>query len=339
MHLSSSILSTTLCLAASVSALAQKQSRASPGLPPSLDPWYTAPDNLFSYPAGSIIKVRPDPLNLYAAIGTNATSASYNILYRTSDSNQMPSFAVTTLFVPAFRSSKKKNSALLSYQIPYNSPSVDASPSWTLGSQYSSTFGDITAALQQGWYVSVTDFEGPNATFAVGVAEGHAVLDGVRAVTQSPLSPASLSAAAPPPPPPLTNKWSISMWGYSGGSIATEFAAELQSSYAPDIAIAGVAIGGLTTPLLNVVDSVNESPYACLIVLGLWGYANTYPVVESYLLSRLTPEVQASGNFTMGRNMSFEEAVEPYYDVDVYSYFIGGGNGRTWAAGHADVCV
>lgn len=212
--------------------------------------------------------------------------------------------------------SSKKTQGLVSYQIPYNSPSVDASPSWTLSTGLNSTFPDIAALLEQGWYVSVTDFEGPNATFPVGVAEGHAVLDGLRAVTESSSSPASGNASKAP--------WKIGLWGYSGGSVASEFAAELRASYAPEIEIAGVAVGGLPTPLTAVLEVVNETPYAGLIVAGLWGYANAFPIVESYVLSRLTDEVKASGNFTAGRNMTITEIFATYAYVDVYSYFIGG---------------
>jgi hypothetical protein len=202
---------------------------------------------------------------------------------------------------------------LVSYQIPYNSPTVDASPSWTLATELNSTFSDIAALLEQGWYVSVTDFEGPNATFAVGLAEGHAVLDGLRAVTESSSSPAT-----------GTKAWKIGLWGYSGGSIASEFAAELRATYAPEIEIAGVAVGGLPTPVTAVLEAVNESPYAGLIVSGLWGYANAFPAVESYLLSRLTDEAKASGNFTAGRNLTIDKIFVTYFYVDVYSYFIGG---------------
>lgn len=307
------VLSASLCLASSALSYALP-ARSSAALPPSQDPWYTAPDDLLSYPAGSIIRVRPDPLAIYAALGTNLTSASYNILYRTTDGNDLPSFAVTTLFVPVSKqNSSKKSHGLVSYQIPYNSPTVDASPSWTLSTELNSTFSDIAALLKQGWYVSVTDFEGPNATFAVGVAEGRAVLDGLRAVTESSSSPASGSKA-----------WKIGLWGYSGGSIASEFAAELRASYAPEIEIAGVAIGGLPTPVTAVLKAVNESPYAGLIVSGLWGYANAFPIVESYLLTRLTDEAKASGNFTAGRNMTISQIFATYPYVDVYSYFIGG---------------
>lgn len=316
MHYYSYILSTALCLSSTFGL--SLPARNSSALPPSQDPWYTAPDNLLSYPAGSIIRVRPDPLSIYTAIGTNITSASYNILYRTTDGNDLPSFAVTTLFIPSVKTAGKSK-GLLSYQIPYNSPTVDASPSWTLPTSLNSTFPDIVAALEQGWYVSVTDFEGRNATVAVGVAEGHAVLDGLRAVTESSVSPVSA-----PKGTGTGKEWKIGLWGYSGGSIASEFAAELRASYTPEIEIAGVAIGGLPTPVTAVLQAVNKTPYAGLIVAGLWGYSNAFPIVESYVLSRLTDEVKSAGNFTAGRNLTIGEIFVLYAGVDVFSYFIGG---------------
>ncbi|CRG83030.1 hypothetical protein PISL3812_00378 [Talaromyces islandicus] len=298
------------------------KSRASP-LPPSQDPWYTAPEQgiLFSSPPGSILRIRPDPFDLYAAVGKNISSASYNILYRTNDANEIPTFAVTTLFIPISSSSSEKvGHNLLSYQIPYNSPSVDASPSYTLATDLTAAFSDIAAALEQGWYVSVVDHEGPKASFAVGPVEGHAVLDAVRAVTQSSSSPAIKNSGADH----KDRKWNIGLWGYSGGSIASEFAAELQATYAPDIEIAGVAIGGLPTLVGEVLKSVPKSPYAGLIPLSLWGYVNAFPPLENYLLSRLTPEAKKSGVFTKARNMTVQEGFAFYNNSDPFSYFSHG---------------
>ncbi|KAH8703990.1 putative lipase 8 precursor [Talaromyces proteolyticus] len=305
------------------------QSRTAAPLPPSQDPWYTAPEQsiLFSSAPGTILRIRPDPFHLYASLGVNISTASYNILYRTTDANNLPSFAVTTLFIPAgdtetFHPSQGSPS-LLSYQIPYNSPWVDSSPSYTLSTNTNSTFPDIVAGLAQGWYVSVPDHEGPNATFAIGVEEGHAVLDSLRAVTQSSLSPA-VSKENGYSSDHKHIDWKIGLWGYSGGSIASEFAAEIQASYAPDIQIAGVAIGGLPTPLNAVFEAVNKSPYAGLIPLGLWGAANAYPYVGDYLTSRLTPGAKETGVFTKARNMSVFEAFSVYNGSDIFSYFIGG---------------
>ena len=104
-------------------------SRAStPFLPPSQDPFYTAPPGYQSSPPGAVLRVRLAP-GLTSVIGN--TSAAYNILYRTTDSNYQPSWAVTTLYVPLVigggnatnattsnSSSVAPGSALLSYQVP-----------------------------------------------------------------------------------------------------------------------------------------------------------------------------------------------------------------------------
>lgn len=44
---------------------------------------------------------------------------------------------------------------------------------------------EIVLALDQGWYVSVADDEGPQAAFASGLQEGYSTLDSIRAALQS----------------------------------------------------------------------------------------------------------------------------------------------------------
>lgn len=84
--------------------------------PPSQDPWYTAPPGFENAAPGTVFKIRNAPG--LASHMTNA-SAAYNILYRTTDTNYQPSWAVTTLYVPLKNLTKSnKNSPLLSYQLP-----------------------------------------------------------------------------------------------------------------------------------------------------------------------------------------------------------------------------
>jgi hypothetical protein len=47
------------------------------------------------------------------------------------------------------------------------------------------------------------------------------------------------------------------MWGYSGGSLATEWAAELQPTYAPELNFAGAALGGLVPNITSVLKTIN----------------------------------------------------------------------------------
>jgi len=83
-------------------------------LPPSQDPFYTAPAGYENAAPGAILRVRPSGL----AKLTPYCSAAYNILYRTTDSNYKSTWAVTTLFIPEINSTTNSTSGstLLSYQ-------------------------------------------------------------------------------------------------------------------------------------------------------------------------------------------------------------------------------
>jgi hypothetical protein len=86
--------------------------------PPSKDPFYKAPNGFEKAAPGAVLRSRK-AIGLPALV-TNCSDA-YNVLYRTTDSNYNPSWAVTTLLVPKAQSgypTTKPGSALLSYQIP-----------------------------------------------------------------------------------------------------------------------------------------------------------------------------------------------------------------------------
>lgn len=206
-------------------------------LPPSQDPWYTAPDGFELKAPGTVLRVRTAPGNM-TTIASNC-SASYNVLYRTTDSQYKPAWAVTTVFVPV-----RPVAALLSYQIPYDSADVDASPSYAM---YSGIPLDVNQSLSKGWFVSVPDYEGPLASFTAGVMSGHATLDAVRATLS--LKDSFL----------LPNNTRYALWGYSGGALASEFAAELQVQYAPEMNFSGAALGGLTPNVTSVLLTINKS--------------------------------------------------------------------------------
>ncbi|KAI0156614.1 LIP-domain-containing protein [Xylariaceae sp. FL1272] len=175
-------------------------------LPPSQDPWYTAPIDYKLASPGAILRIRTDPSNITAVV---SAAAAYNILYVTTDTNYQPSWAVTT-------------------------------------------------------------FLGPQASFALGPHEGHAVLDSIRAVLSSQHFHAT----------PETSH--IAMWGYSGGSIASTFAAELHASYAPELEIAGMAIGGLVPNATEVYSAAREFLLSQLKTSGTY---NATGLLEAFHLT------------------------------------------------------
>ena len=297
--------------------LDKRASGATP-LPPSQDPFYTAPNNYQSAAPGAILRVREAPGNATAQVQN--CSAVYNILYRTTDSQYQPTWAVTTLFIPLSQSSKnstasnstKPGEALLSYQIPYDSADVDSSPSYALyNGGYSGGGSDIPAALGRGWYVNVPDYEGPLASFTAGVQSGHATLDSVRAVLSSGFG--------------LASNASYVMWGYSGGALASEWAAELQVQYAPELQFSGAALGGLTPNITSVMLTVNGTAEAGLVPSGILGLASQYPEAYNFLVSQLKTSGQYNKTgFLAAKNMTLDQTIVTFAGHNIYAYFQNG---------------
>ncbi|KAI1127802.1 LIP-domain-containing protein [Nemania abortiva] len=286
-------------------------------LPPSQDKWYTAPDGFETASPGTILRLRIAPGNL-TTIVQNATAA-YNILYRTTDSRHQPSWAVTTLFIPtSFHLTPSGKKALVSYQFAYDSADVDSSPSYGFYYALSQPVPSLnipastdllTQLLAQGWVVNSPDYEGPSAAFGASIQAGQATLDALRAVTN------------------LANMTdfgdlSIVMWGYSGGSIATEVAAELQPKYAPQLSISGAVVGGLVDDIAADFDLFNGSPLAGVLVAVVLGLTAQYPEAYEYMRSRLKPET--ADEFLAARHMNTGAVTHFFASKDIHNYFIGG---------------
>lgn len=133
----------------------------------------------------------------------------------------------------------------------------------------------MIASLNKGYYIVTPDYEGLNAAFTSGLQAGYAALDSVR-VALSSTSRALTGLSANP---------NYALWGYSGGSIAAEWAAELQPTYAPELTFQGVALGGLIANVTNVIASIDDSLYTGLGFSGIQGLCNGYPDFSSLVES------------------------------------------------------
>jgi hypothetical protein len=280
---------------------------------PSQDPFYTAPSGYELTLPGSILRLRIVPGNLSAVTGN--CSASYHVLYRTTDSTYRPAWAVTTLFMPQTLNSTNHTS-LLSYQIPYDSASIDGSPSFLLSA---GGFPDIGVALGQGWVVNVPDFEGSHAAFGLGITEGYAVLDSIRAV-QSLAVPTFTKQQ-----PKGAGETSIrtALWGYSGGSLASLWALELHAGYAPDLHLHGAAVGGIVANVTSTLDELSGTFAAGLLPSFLLGITALDTTARAELVAQLKPA--NASIFLSALNMSFFEADVAFAGQDVIAdYFVNG---------------
>lgn len=261
-----------------------------------------------------MLKTRSSP---YKSIVIGSCIDTFQVLYRTTDSNYNASWAVTTVFIPATHAGcSTSNSAncsrnLVSYAIIEDSASPDAAPSWTL--QFGEGYGDIYELLSRGWFVNVPDYEGPKASYTAGVQAGLATLDSTRAVLQ------------------VAGQWGlqanprVALWGYSGGALATEFAAEFAGSYAPELALAGIAHGGLVPNATDAGNKLDGTGGTGLIIAGLIGLTSQHAEARQYLNSRLkTDGPYNATRFYTAQNMSLNEVLYAFQNENITDYFVNG---------------
>jgi hypothetical protein len=281
---------------------------------PTLDPFYVPPSGFESSSPGTILRWRvpPYPISAFGADPVNI-QAAYQFLYRTTDSFGDAIATMSTILVPHNADYTK----LLSYQVAEDAADPNCAPSYAFQLQ-SDTGGPlglimpqlelllIETALYNGWIVTVPDFLGPKSAFLANNLAGHAVLDNIRAALAS-SGITNISSTA-----------TVTMWGYSGGSLGTGFAAELQPSYAPELNIAGAALGGTVPQILPVIDAVNKGAFAGLIPSGVIGLSNEYPDIVTLLNEKIIPskkpELEKAGSMCLGGD------IETYFGQDVYSY-------------------
>jgi Secretory lipase len=176
--------------------------------------------------------------------------------------------------------------------------------------QYASSFGlqqstnyDIVLirqALDKGWAVVVSDYQGLGTRYADGRADDHTyvvgrilgknVIDAVRASLE--LDAVATSAIKNIDFPlrigidaVLRSYSRVAFWGYSEGGMGAAWAAELQPSYDAGLNVKGVAAGGTPADLLATGIAVN-TPYspAFGVLLGtVIGYKQAYPALPLYL--------------------------------------------------------
>jgi hypothetical protein len=147
-------------------------------------------------------------------------------------------------------------------------------------------------ALQHGWAVVVTDYEGPQNAFGAGRMAGHGVLDGIRAAEALPGT--GLSGSATP----------VGLWGYSGGGLASSWAAELQPGYAPELNVAGLASGGTPADFQAAVNQIDGGIASGLVLLASTGLTRAYPEMLALLNDAGREMVARIGDMCVGEAVS-----------------------------------
>lgn len=159
---------------------------------------------------------------------------------------------------------------LLSYQFAYDSLGAPCVPTHTVtgstvnNNAMAETLAYLPGLATQGWTIVFPDYEGPYHAYGAGRLSGQATLDAIRAALS--FEPLGLA--------PDTQ---VGMWGYSGGALATSWAASLQPSYAPELNLVGVASGGTPADVFGIVKASEDGPFFGLIFSAIVGANRAYP--------------------------------------------------------------
>ncbi len=232
-------------LVATVLVAAFAAAAATGPTPPGQDPFYRYTRPLGKIAPGTVLRTRT-----VSVAGASAPVTATQILYRTSGELGQPTVTVTTLLRST--ASASKPTKIVSYQSAYDALGAQCDPSYTL--RGGGPVGDVTRSqlpfifnyVNSGDAVLVPDYEGEGLDWTAGQESGYDTLDSIRAAEQYLHVPAKTTP--------------VGITGYSGGSIATEFAAELAPSYAPSLHIVAAAAGGVPVDLLHNLGYINGSP-------------------------------------------------------------------------------
>lgn len=233
-----------LCAVGALTAGTPTAQAAAAPVPPPADPFYTYSGSvpLSQVAPGTVLKERAVSLRLE---GLTVPVATEQVLYRTTGELGQPTVTVTTIIKPLLSLLGTK---IVAYQNAYDALGPECDPSYTLrGGNDGDTTGQeeevaIAAYVAAGYTVTVPDYEGEALEWGAGQESGYGTLDAIRATEHF------LGAPGATP---------VGMLGYSGGSIATEWAAELAPSYAPGLRIVGTAIGGVPVHYAHVLNYIN----------------------------------------------------------------------------------
>ena len=205
------------------------------------------------------------------------------LLYRTTDMHGNPEAAATTVIVPAERGPEAVT-PVVSYQCAIDAVSSRCFPSYALrrravapGAVAQLEFLLIAAAVAEGWAVSVPDHEGRAGMWGAPYEPGFHVLDGLRAALNT--ERLGLSPSAP-----------IGLWGYSGGGLASAWAAEMSGTYAPDLNVVGAVLGSPVGDLGHAFRRLNGTYMAGLPALVVAALADIYPNLNHVIQEHATEE-------------------------------------------------
>ncbi|MBO3745667.1 triacylglycerol lipase [Streptosporangiaceae bacterium NEAU-GS5] len=227
---------------------------------------------------GDVVEATPTTVYLAPGKLLEVPVKAWHLLYRSTSATGGANVVSGTLLVPKTPYLLGKR-PIAGYAVGTHGLGDQCAPSVAMANGTEAELAFVSLMLLKGWAVAVTDYEGLGTpgehTYMAGISQGHAVLDSIRAATRVPA--AKLASGGP-----------VVVMGYSQGGSAAAWAAQLQSSYASELNLKGVAAGGVPADLLAVAEHLDGGASAGLAAAAGIGFDAAYP--ELNLNGYLTAE-------------------------------------------------
>ncbi|MDQ3932796.1 MAG: lipase family protein [Actinomycetota bacterium] len=250
------------------------------GLPLSIPPavastpvgsFYRPPSPLRAGEPGDVIRAES------MSFGFDPSVSAWRVLYRSTTAPGKPTAVSGIVLVPKapWRTGLRP---IVAYAVGTHGMGDQCAPSKWMGQGSDPEATLVKNLLNRGWAVAVTDYPGLGTPgdhhYAVGTSLGRSVLDSLRAAVRLP--DARLDPGAP-----------MAVTGYSEGGGAAAWAAQLHASYAPELAVKGVAAGGVPADLPRVLAHLDGGPFVGFVLAGGVGFKAAYPELplHEYLTS------------------------------------------------------
>jgi hypothetical protein len=281
---------------------------------PTVDPFYRWSRSLADDALGTVLRTRA--VNVTSARLPAPVKVS-QLLYVTTDELGRRAVSVATVVQPE-NMAASATTHLVSYQAAYDALGAQCDPSYTFPLTMQHETVPPPIPLQDavtGDTVVMSDYEGEDLAYGAGQQSGFETLDAIRAAERW----LGLPAVSTP----------VALIGYSGGSIASEFASELARTYAPALDIVGVAEGGIPVDLFHNVAYVDQSgsSWTWVIPAFMVGLARGFDIhdVDKYLTPKGIAVVKADQSQCVGdfSGLTIKEMFKPQFrDLKTVPLFV-----------------
>ena len=221
------------------------------------------PSHFYSFDRSKPLGKPGDILSSERFSGAPAGASAFRVLYTSTGLNDKPIVVSGVIIVPTGIAPLDGRN-IIAWAHPTTGVARRCAPS--LLQQIFNKIPGLIYFLEHGYIVTATDYPGLGTnsppSYLVGLTEGRAVLDSVRAVYQLVGTKAGSR---------------VVLWGHSQGGHAVLFAGQLAASYAPELSLAGIAAAAPATHLATLFNDDFETDIGkILTAYTLWSWSKVY---------------------------------------------------------------